>query len=174
MRSRGPHGRPELPKVATHSGGGAVSLAHTGRYALAGCARGGSIGVDLEAPRGVAIDARRRDIIITAARALTAAPLLSGEGACMLQSWVRLEALAKADGRGIGHLLAAIGAIGGGGNATGATTLAALGGIEVRDLDTGPALYGAVALTRGAGAVSLFAAPDAIAHLLDVGLIPTR
>lgn len=164
----GSAGRPELPKVATGGDDGGVSLAHTGRYALIGCCSTGVIGVDIESPRAVTMDARRRDMIIAAASALTAAPLPAGDGARMLQAWVRLEALAKADGRGIGHVLAGIGVVGGGGADAGAATkLMIQSALEVCDLDAGPDLYAAVALSAGTVPPVLFTASCDIERLLS-------
>ena len=93
--------------------GGSFSLAHVDRYALIGLARTGTIGVDLEPDRQPTVSDERRLRIENAAIALAqGAALPLPRQMRFLQAWVRLEAVAKADGRGIGRLLTGLGVIG--------------------------------------------------------------
>jgi 4'-phosphopantetheinyl transferase len=103
-----PGGKPGL-------GGGALefSLAHSGSRALVALAAPGTqVGVDIEAPRSLRMGpARRADIARAAILAAGGAPLpAGGSDASALQAWVRLEAVAKATGEGIGSVLARLGA----------------------------------------------------------------
>ena len=93
--------------------GGSFSLAHVDRFALIGLARARTIGVDLEPDRQPTVADRRRGRIESAAIALArGAALPQPRQPRFLQAWVRLEAVAKADGRGIGRLLTGLGIIG--------------------------------------------------------------
>ena len=93
--------------------GGGFSLAHVDRFALIGLARSGAIGVDLEPPRQPNVsDTRRLRIESAAIAAAKGAVLPLERQPRFLQAWVRLEAVAKADGRGIGRLLTGLGVIG--------------------------------------------------------------
>ena len=160
-------GRPYLPPTA---GPGSFSYSHAGPYTLVGCTRLARIGVDIETPREIKMDPRRREIIIAAAAPLGSAPLPASHESRFLKAWTRLEALAKSDGRGIGHLLTLIGAVGGGPDRTQeASTLAHEVGVSVTPLDLGAGLYGAVALSQikdGGGEFKLFTAPADIERLL--------
>ena len=90
------------------------SLSHVPGRALIGLSRNNLIGVDLERTRPVRVRPPRRASIEFVAGALnTRQPLPVSVDARFLQSWVRLEALAKADGRGIGRLLTQLGIVGG-------------------------------------------------------------
>lgn len=97
-------GKPSLPGTPVH-----FSLAHTHTAALVAVCDSGSIGVDLEAPRTIRIPAHRRPgIEALAVRVAGGAPLGGQDAdARFLHAWVRLEAVAKAEGTGIGHLLEA-------------------------------------------------------------------
>ena len=123
---------------------GAISLSHTRGHALIAIGMRGPLGVDIEKPRQVRIPDRRRVLIELAARALANEPLVEGD-AGFLQAWVRLEALAKADGRGIGTLLTAIGAVGPTRPATEvgdiARAYAQQHRVIVRDLALSPSVY---------------------------------
>ena len=145
---RDSRGRPHLPPAHT----GSVSLAHAGDLALIAVSRAPRIGVDLEGPREIHMTPARRHIIETAAASLSTQPLPPGPEACFLQAWTRLEALAKAEGRGIGRVLTTIGAVGQPrgclphpARLSAAAGIAASYGLRVYDLDAGPALYAAVA-----------------------------
>ena len=92
---------------------GTFSLAHVDRFALIGLAQSCNIGVDLEPDRQPTVSDHRRLRIESAAAALAkGASLPEPRQARFLQAWVRLEAVAKADGRGIGRLLTGLGIIG--------------------------------------------------------------
>lgn len=109
-------GKPYLPAPAP-----AFSLSHADRYALIAIARAerGPLGVDLEAiaPRKISQD--RRTQMEAFAVALAGAPL-PGDGDAasahhrrrFIQAWCRIEAYAKADGRGVGRVLSAAGIMG--------------------------------------------------------------
>jgi len=83
------------------------SLAHCDTAALVAISREGPIGVDIEAPRPIRIADHRREQLVAAAASLAPRdPLPDGPGeARFLQAWVRLEALAKLTGEGLGALL---------------------------------------------------------------------
>ncbi|MEI9901692.1 MAG: hypothetical protein WDN31_18070 [Hyphomicrobium sp.] len=74
-------------------------LSRLGPGAYRDCAQG-IIGVDIERTRTVRIDPQRRARIRAAAMGLSSAPLPDADDAAFLQAWVRLEALAKAEGCG--------------------------------------------------------------------------
>ena len=87
------------------------SLAHCDTAALVAISQDGPVGVDIEAPRPVRIADHRRRMLIEAAASLAPSEQLpDGPGeARFLQGWVRLEALAKATGEGLGALLGRLG-----------------------------------------------------------------
>ncbi len=111
-----PNGKPSLDTVAAELAvAGAMaghdvpsfSLAHIDTMAVIGVSQMGPIGVDLEAPRPVRISAARRAQLEAAATLLDpSAPLADAPAdRRFLQAWVRLEALAKTTGEGVGGLL---------------------------------------------------------------------
>jgi len=121
----------------------AFSISHAPGLALIGLAPGGSIGVDVERTRRVRVGEARRARIEEAGAALSTAPLPTKGNARFLQAWVRLEALAKADGCGIGRLLTRLGILG-----AGNLVVALLAGDtppSVRDLHLGDGVFAAVA-----------------------------
>ena len=132
-----PGGRPELPRPAP-----AFSLSHSGSLALIGLVRRGTIGVDLQevAPRLVKEERRQRmeDYALRIARG---APLPEGRDLRFIQAWTRIEALAKADGRGIGKTLTEAGLLGA--PAAGAHTASYL----VRDVGVRPGFAASLAST---------------------------
>jgi 4'-phosphopantetheinyl transferase len=88
------------------------SLSHAPGVAMIAISHNGGIGVDVERPRRLRLDPARRERIEDAATAIAGVELpRSGEDRT-LQAWVRLEALAKADGCGMGRLLTRLGVIG--------------------------------------------------------------
>jgi len=90
------------------------SLSHVPGWSLIGVGNVEPLGVDLERRRAVNIRAPRRFLLERAAMALSKETLLPEHGdARTLQAWVRLEAFAKADGRGIGRLLTQLRIVGG-------------------------------------------------------------
>lgn len=83
------------------------SLAHCETAAVIAVSRDGPVGNDVEAPRQVRINAHRRAQLLRAAQSLAPSDRLPDgpDEAQFLQAWVRLEALAKATGEGLGALL---------------------------------------------------------------------
>jgi len=151
---RAPGGKPGLA-------GGSIeySLSHTDGLALIGMGAGcGAIGVDLERARPVRMSPRARGEICAIAAGLGGG-LRTGPGRAFLQAWARLEAFAKARGRGVARTLADMGQRGHGGRlqpvpparleAT-ARRVAREAGLAVRDLHLGPGLHAALAAPRGA------------------------
>lgn len=99
-------GRPCVPKSLDVNGAVEFSLTHAGSIALIAISRRGPVGIDLEVPRQLRIPEERRLRIETAASQLAPhLPLPTEADSRLLQSWVRLEALAKASGLGIGRIL---------------------------------------------------------------------
>ena len=132
----------------------AFSISHAPGLALIGLAPGGSIGVDVERTRRVRVGEARRARIEAAGAALSNEPLPAEGNARFLQAWVRLEAVAKADGCGIGRLLTRLGILGVSdeirvGQASAGSLVAALLAGDtppsVRDLQLGDGVYAAVA-----------------------------
>lgn len=129
-----PGGRPHLGVGAL-----AFSLSHSGSYALIAVARRGTIGADIEQVRPLQMSDERRARIVSAARRLSslgdpsAVSMTTQDEADVLQAWVRLEAIAKASGLGIAHLLTKTGVIGDGKANLGQR----LSGFAVRDLVVG-------------------------------------
>ncbi len=88
----------------------AFSLSHIPGLALIALSRGGTVGVDVERLRAVRVREPRRARLEAAGAALNQSlPLPAAGDARFLQAWVRLEALAKAEGYGLGRLLARLG-----------------------------------------------------------------
>jgi 4'-phosphopantetheinyl transferase len=107
----GPAGKPLL---ANRRGTLDFSLSHSGGHALIAIAEPGPVGVDVERLRAVSIGVERRQVLIAAAEAMVS-PESRGAAradASFLQAWVRLEALAKARGSGIGVLFRDLGLTG--------------------------------------------------------------
>ncbi|WP_414463083.1 4'-phosphopantetheinyl transferase family protein [Hyphomicrobium sp. DY-1] len=105
-----PGGRPVLPGRVAH-----FSISHTGSAALIAVSTSMPLGVDLERrARPLKMSPDRRHRIVAAAGRLAAQPLLSADNdADVIAAWVRLEAVAKALGIGIGRLLTQEGVVGG-------------------------------------------------------------
>lgn len=104
----GHRGKPSLPGSRL-----GFSFSHSDRLALIAVATS-AVGIDVERPRAVRLDEARRLRIERAAETMAPGrplPRDSGQRR-FLQAWTRLEALSKADGRGIGWMLAEIGAVG--------------------------------------------------------------
>ncbi len=133
-------------RLALPDSQGDFSLAHADGYALIGVTRRGRIGVDLERTRDIKIAAnRQRAIIAAAAQLVPDTALPEDDTAGFIQAWVCLEAFAKADGRGIGHVLTVLGARGQKeGASPGPGT--AKPPYTVVDLALGSGFFGAVAL----------------------------
>lgn len=119
------------------------SLAHAGTIALIGVAADQAIGVDIEVSRDLNVSGARRQRIEAVAGSLSPSQSLPGDcDARFLQAWVRLEALAKATGLGIGRLLTAAGVVGRG-RCEADFDGGRLG--QVLDLDAGTGRFAAVA-----------------------------
>jgi phosphopantetheinyl transferase len=173
---RSPAGKPSLAR-----GPAAFSLSHSGAFALIGVTRQGAIGVDLEPARGVRMSTHHQQLIMAAASGLasrshgdTVRPV-----AAFLQAWSRLEAFAKADGRGLARLLADVGMRGEAGRMATHETVAAAArqlaedtGLKVCDLQLPQGLHGAVALARQAPAPRVRAFP--VDRRAIVRLTPAR
>ncbi|MGE0697622.1 MAG: 4'-phosphopantetheinyl transferase superfamily protein [Hyphomicrobiaceae bacterium] len=100
-------GKPELAPLPDGHLRPLFSLAHCDTAAIVALSTDGAVGVDIEAPRPVRLADHRRAMLLDAARSLAPTDALP-EGpaeAQFLQGWVRLEALAKATGEGLGALL---------------------------------------------------------------------
>ncbi len=105
---RGANGKPGLPGAGHH-----FNITHSGPAALIALSSH-PVGIDLERLRPVRMESRRRRLIEAAALAVADGAPITGRSdeQRFLQAWTRLEALAKADGCGIGRLLTEIGAVG--------------------------------------------------------------
>lgn len=98
--------KPRLPGCA----GVEFSLAHSQETVLIGVSRGAAIGVDLERVRPVRIAKASRERILWAGAALLAAePVDAPAEEAFMRAWVRLEAVAKAEGAGLARTLVALG-----------------------------------------------------------------
>lgn len=137
-----PGGRPVMPGGVAH-----FSISHTGGAALIAVSKEMPIGIDLErTDRILKMSAERRRRVVAAAARFPAQRTLSADtDADVIAAWVRLEAVAKARGTGIGRLLTREGVVGGGEVPEAGTSLYA---IAVRDLDIDPHHVGAVAAER--------------------------
>jgi 4'-phosphopantetheinyl transferase len=152
---RSPGGKPRLPESRV-----GFSLSHSDGFALVGVTRLGDIGVDLERARSVRVSAHRRRLLEAAGRGLVEAPSSQEDGGqaaqdAFLQAWSRLEAFAKARGRGLARVLADLGVRGDSGRAATPARIEAAArrvvgdaGLKVRDLRLPSGLHGAVALAR--------------------------
>lgn len=102
-------GRPSLGDGLPH-----FNVSHTASVALIAVCRSLSVGVDIECQRALSMSSERRRRIVTAAADLAAIGAINPESDLdVLRAWVRLEAIAKARGSGIGVLLTEEGVIGG-------------------------------------------------------------
>lgn len=167
----GPSGKPSLPlPMSPEIGRGSFSLSHSSGHALVAVTKGRPVGVDLEEKRPLAMSPERRKRILEAGRRLAPDGSLPGESeAAVLQAWVRLEAFAKVDGRGIGRVLTSMGVMGGARSAKGAiagmVTRSAIGmpmqvaPFAVRDIEVGEGLFAAIALEGWSGPVDVLHFP---------------
>ncbi|MFA5950351.1 MAG: hypothetical protein WC807_08715 [Hyphomicrobium sp.] len=143
--------------------GVSFSLSHIPGRALIGVTTRGEIGVDLERSRSVRITGERRQAIERAGIELAGGLALpEAHEARFLTAWVRLEAIAKAEGSGVGaHLSVFLGRrqklppprLSGG-------QQRALGPLIARDLDVASGFYAAVALPKTIETPSLAPLPD--------------
>lgn len=170
---RSVQGKPRLPDGDCH-----FNLSHSGYSALIAFSTH-PVGVDLESPRVVHFDERRRRLIEAAAVAIGDAAPLSGSNdqQRLLQAWTRLEALAKADGCGIGRVLTDIGAVGSQGRGTGefSALLRSLSAEFItRDLTLDDRAIGAVSTSRQVTEVGSVRRLPIERHLLDMLLCHSR
>jgi 4'-phosphopantetheinyl transferase len=98
----GVSGKPSL--AGSHT---SFSLAHTKQLALIGVGNGGLLGVDIEQKRSIWMPEARRVPIEAEAVSLAAGVPLDGTDPDerFLRAWVRIEAVAKARGTGVGPML---------------------------------------------------------------------
>lgn len=128
------------------------SLAHTASSALMAVCGSGPVGVDLEHARKVKMPPARRLPIERAAVALAAGvPLAeSSEGdARFLSAWVRIEAVAKATGSGVGPMLEILRPRTAPEEDEGLAAVAGSSAVVAHDLAMAPGLFAAVALAPG-------------------------
>ena len=136
-------GKPTLAGVATR-----FSLAHTVACALIAIASEGPVGVDIEQTRKVRMPDVRRAPIERAAVALAAGrPLADGSpDTRLLAAWVRIEAVAKATGSGVGPMLELLRPRR---VSDGDKGLADSSEVVAHDLALAPGLFAAIALPPG-------------------------
>jgi 4'-phosphopantetheinyl transferase len=120
-RLRGPLARSSTGRPYVDGAALEFSVSHTLGLVAIGIAQSGPIGIDVEAARPRSLSDANRDRLLAAAVGL-AGPLPDGEHQ-LLSAWVRIEAVAKALGTGVGALLGRIGARKGAG----------LGGAEITE-----------------------------------------
>jgi 4'-phosphopantetheinyl transferase len=150
------------------------SLTHSDGYALIALSTSSPVGVDLEPVRSVRIADNRRARIERIAETVARGAALPAQpaDARFAQAWVRLEALAKVTGEGIGSILTRYGA------RPGHDSLLPVEednstGFAVHDLDIGTTHVAAIAHrpTIGAQAVCRFPTDaESLATLLDARL----
>ncbi|WP_072396671.1 hypothetical protein [Hyphomicrobium sp. CS1GBMeth3] len=161
---RTPQDKPLLAGCET-----AFSLSHTRGLALIALADRDPLGVDIEVARPVRMPTHRRAPIEAEAIALAGGAPLDGAGpdARFLRAWVRLEAAAKAQGRGIGALLEPL-------RPSRAAAMAASAAapkknsppsVIVHDVPTERNVYAALALAAGVSPPPLRHLPDTAAGL---------
>jgi len=151
-------GRPSLAEEPPY-----FNVSHSGEALLIAVSKLGPVGVDLEQERSLAMsDDRRRRVVAAAAKHSSGLPLLAHSDADVARAWVRLEALSKALGTGIGRLLTAEGVIGGEGRASAETAASRL---DVRDLDVAQGYFAAVAAETLPRKIEVLAFPRAASGL---------
>ena len=144
------HGRPYLAAPAPQ-----FSLSHAGAYALVAISDSGAIGADIEfiAPRKILAERRQR--LEAFAGQLCASPLPDESDARFIQAWCRIEAVAKAEGCGVGRLLTRAGVMGPKGTTADVAATAGIAsgasapGLCAADLDVGDLAPGFAAAIAG-------------------------
>ncbi len=138
--SRSPAGKPRI-----EGSGVEFSLSRSSDILAIAVSASGSVGIDVERRRRIKAALHRRQQIIAAGELIAPDRRLPGNpedpDGRYLHAWVRLEALAKATGEGIGGLLTRLGIIGGG--KPGSDSLQGQWCIE--DLAVGDGLFAALA-----------------------------
>ncbi|MEZ5851928.1 MAG: hypothetical protein R3D68_14880 [Hyphomicrobiaceae bacterium] len=155
---RTPGGKPRLAGADI-----AFNLSRSGDLLAIGLSGVGPVGIDIERRRPIKAAPHRQARIVAAGEAIAsgrALPVAPEDAeASYLQAWVRLEALAKATGEGIGTLLTRLGIIGGA-----AQTAAQPGEAwRIEDLEPGDGLFAALACPRSQGCVTAHWLPADIA-----------
>ena len=142
--ARSASGEPSLPDRATN-----FSIAHTHGLALIAISGAGPIGIDVEKVRTVRMPALRRAPIEVEAIRLADGAALGGHDADtrFLRAWVRIEAVAKARGTGVGPLLETVRPRSAASGASAPDAVAPESGaaIMAHDLATAPGTFAAVA-----------------------------
>lgn len=153
-------GRPSLGDGLPH-----FNVSHTASVALIAVCRSSPVGVDIECPRTLSMSSERRRRIVTAAADLAAIGALNPESDVdVLRAWVRLEAIAKARGSGIGVLLTEEGVIGGAERSAGETEKPSLASAA---LDVAPPYIAAIAADTLPSAISVRCFPERAEALQD-------
>lgn len=167
-------GRPRLPRSLGLTQYPEFSLAHAGAVAMIAISHHGTIGVDIEVPRDIRMPEERRARIIGAATRLAPRLRLPDDtDARLLQSWVRLEAIAKATGLGIGRILAEAGVVGG--HKAGHENADLSYDVGVADLALGPDRFAALAAPHLPQNIDIQAFPvDAAALAAFKTLMPSN
>lgn len=139
-------GKPALAGLAAN-----FSLAHTAAYALIAISDEGLVGVDLEQTRKVKMpDARRAPIERAAVVLAAGAPLADGDpDTRFLSAWVRIEAVAKATGSGVGPVLERLRPRRVSDGDEDIEAVAGLSTVVAHDVAMPPGLFAAVALAPG-------------------------
>lgn len=137
-----PGGRPSLAGRGPH-----FSISHSAEAALIAVARDMPLGVDLElSVRALRMSDDRRRRILAAADRFAACPAFRADcDSDVLAAWVRLEAVAKALGKGIGRLLTEEGVVGGTGEPDASRSKTR---VEVRSLPVAAKYIAAIAAPR--------------------------
>lgn len=144
-------GKPALDGIE-----GGFSLSHTQGLALIGISYGGSIGVDIERLRTIRMSEARRVVIERAGVMLGGGKPLEGEAdERLLMAWVRFEAVAKAEGCGIGPLLSRFGM----GRREIAASVVDIDHLA-HDLEVGEGIFAAAALPAGLNVTPLRRLPQ--------------
>jgi 4'-phosphopantetheinyl transferase len=149
-------------KPALASAPVAFNLSDADHLALIAIAREGPIGVDLERVRPLHLAPHRRRAILASGAGLAGAPWPGDAGdRALLAAWCRIEAYAKATGRGLAAALAELD-VRNPSPASGAARIhrtalahARAAGLEIHDVELGLDLVGAVALRAGAALAPL-------------------
>ncbi len=156
-------GRPILGNGGPH-----FSISHCDGAALIAVTADMPVGVDLEeSSRKLKMSSDRRIRVVQAAVRLGAnMPLSADSDGDVLAAWVRLEAIAKERGSGIGRLLTEEGVVGG---SPSASRRPSNRGVAVRGLDAGRAYIAAIAAQELPDDLTVepFPAADVDAYLRD-------
>lgn len=160
--SRTPAGKPRIEGSDIE-----FSLSRSGDLLTIAISDTGPVGVDIERSRCIKAGPRRQARVVAAGEAIANGRALpAGRDdvqARYLHAWVRLEALAKATGEGIGSLLTRLGIIGG----TPPVVEMPAAGWRIADLDMDAGQFGALATSAHAGSIAVRRVPSDSAALLS-------